>query len=351
MKPKYKKYKIKKGDTLQSISKILEKSEHEVKSFHNVFCDNDSYIGNQFPSNLEELYIYPEYNEKQLSLIPKVTFEGAYKLGLKPSQIKSNYGVMYTITSGEETNTVKFETSVIFKERTVKNTYIYEIDRVSETYINDEEATSLADELAEKTSKVLYPLKIEVDNEGKWIEINNYNEIYNRWEKTKEKILSEYEGEWVEKYLKENQETIESEGRLQTALSKDWFLNSYFASIYVYYTHKYQFEVIKPFPILVNCNSVNYKVKQKINEYLDEHNLIKIEQNGNLEDERSKTDLQNEMNIPYYATLYPNQDIAEGTFRSLYFLNGKSNLIESLFLECSINLDIEKKIQVVVSLL
>ena len=35
----------------------------------------------------------------------------------------------------------------------------------------------------------------------------------------------------------------------------------------------------------------------------------------------------------------------------LNFLNGKSNLIESLFLECSIELAVEKEIQVVVSLL
>ena len=351
MKPKYKKYTINQGDTLESVSQKLEKSTHEVKSFHNVFCDTDSYIGTSFPKNLKELFIYPEYNEKELSLIPKVPFERPYVLTLKPQQNKMNYGVMHTITLGEEVNTIKFEVSILFKGLTPNKDFIFEIDKISKTYINDEETTNIADELAEKTSKVLYPLEIIVAKEGNWSEINNYNEITKRWEKVKEKILDEYEGKWVENYLQNNKETLEDKGILERALRKDWFLASYFNAIYTFYTHKFNFETNVAFPILTNCEAINYKVEQKINEYLEEKDVIRIEQNGVVAEERSKTDLQNESNIAYYGTLYPNEDIAEGSFRSLYFLNAKTNSIESLYLECSLTLEIEKKIQVVASLL
>ena len=351
MKPKYKKYTLKKEDTLASISQLLEKSTHEVKSFHNIFCDGDEYIGVDFPKNLRELYIYPEYNEKELTLIPKVTFERPFELALKPLQNKVNYGVMYTITTGEEINTIKFEASVLFKGQTNSKDFIFEIDRISKTFINDEETTSIADELAEKTSKVLYPLEIIVSKEGKSIAINNYKEIQKRWEKIKEKILDEYEGEWVEKYLQGNEQTLQEEGNLIQALKKDWFLSSYFNGIYTYYTPKFTFENNITFPLLTNCEAVNYKVEQKINEYLDEFNLIKIEQKGTVAEERSKSDLQNESNIAYYGALYPNEDSAAGNFRSLYFLNGKTNAIESLYLECSLQLEIEKNIKVVISLL
>lgn len=351
MKAKYKKYKIKKGDTLESISLKLEKSSHEVKSFHNVFCNENDYISDKLPEDLKVLNIYPEYNEKELSLIPKVAFNKPYELELKPFPTKINYGVMYTITTGKEINTIKFETSVLFKGITEAKDFIFEIDRISKTFINDEETTTIADELAEKTSKVLYPIEIIVSHEGKWTGMNNYKEIHKRWESIKEKILDEYEGEWVEKYLLMNEEILEDEGALENSLKKDWFLNSYFNAIYVFYTHKFNFDTTMSFPILTNCEAVNYKVNQKIKEYLDEYNLIRIEQNGVLEEERSKADLQNESNIPHYGMLYPGEDIANGKFRSLYFLNGKTNLIESLYLESSIELEAEKKIQVVVSLL
>ncbi|CAM4124679.1 MULTISPECIES: hypothetical protein [Flavobacterium] len=351
MKPKYKKYKIKRGDTLEGISLQLEKSTHEVKSFHNVFCNDTDYIGNELPCHLKELFIYPEYNQEELSLIPKVSFSEPYKLELKPSQNKINYGVMYTITTGEDSNTLKYEISLVFKGKNSDNDFIFEIDRISKTYINDEEASSIADELAEKTNTVLYPLEIIVSQQGRWTGINNYAVIKTRWETVKEKILDEYEGRWVKQYLASNEVVLEEENLLFRALMKDWFLNSYFNSIYIYYTHKFKLDTTVSFPILTNCKAVEYKIEQKINEYLDEYNLIRIEQNGILEDERSKSDLQNEMDIPYYGTLYPEYDKANGKFRSLYFLNGKSNLIESLYLESSIALNVEKKIQVVVSIL
>lgn len=351
MKPKYKKYKIKKGDTLESISQTLEKPTHEVKSFHNIFCESNDYISVEFPKNLKELFIYPEFNEKELTLIPKVSFDEAYKLPLKPILEKMNYGVMYTIKSGDEENTVKFEVSITYKGKTSSNMHVFEVDRISKTFINDEEVNSIADELAVKTSAVLYPLELVVSNEGNWIAINNYKAINKRWSKIKEKVNDEYEGEWVEKYLLENEKMLENEDFLLNSLKKDWFLKSYFNSIYVYYSHKFKFQTNTTFPILPNCKGVSYDIEQKIEEYLDEYNLIRIEQKGELNEERSKEDLENEMDIPYYGIIDPNAVRAKGNYRSLYFLNGKTNFIESLFLECSIDVAVEKKVQVVASLL
>ncbi|MFD2908242.1 hypothetical protein ACFSX9_05790 [Flavobacterium ardleyense] len=351
MKPKYKKYKIQQGDTLESIAKKLDKSSHEVKSFHNIFCETEEYIGIEFPRNLVELFIYPTYNQEELSLIPKVPFERPYHLAMKPAQVSNNFGVMYTILSGKEENTLKFECSVAFKRLTSEGDFIFEINRISKTFINDEETSTIADELAEKTNAVLYPLEVVVNDEGNWTGISNYKAIKTRWKKVKKKILDEYEGEWVEQYLLLNEETLEEEASLVNSLKKDWFLKSYFNTIYIYYTNKLHIETHALFPLLTNCDALVYNVEQKINEFLDDYNLIRIEQNGILADERSKTDLENEMNIPYYGTLYPGEDIADGKFRSLYFLNSKTNGIESLFLECSVKTNEEKKVQVVVSLL
>ncbi|WP_130736584.1 LysM peptidoglycan-binding domain-containing protein [Flavobacterium sp. J27] len=351
MKPRFKKYTIKKADTLESISKKLGKSIHEIKNFHNVFSSPDDYIGVDLPKTLKELFIYPEFHEEELIRIPKVTFDAAYKIEIKPFQEKLLYGVEYIIKNGVEEHSIKFEICISCKERTVENDFVFTIDRTTNTFINEEEVNTIADELAVKTSSVLYPLEVIVSKDGEWTGIANYEDIYKRWESIKENILKEYGGEWVEKYLSLNESVLESESNVVTSLKKDWFLKSYFNTIYVYYSHKFRFITNADFPILPNCKPVRYEIEQKINEFIEQNNLIRIEQNGELKEERSKSDLQNELNVPYYGVLYPNQNMAKGTYRSVYFLNATSKWIESLFLECSIELELEKKIQIVVSLL
>ncbi|VXC01365.1 conserved hypothetical protein [Flavobacterium sp. 9AF] len=351
MKPKYKKYKIKKNDTLESIANKLEKSIHEIKSFHNVFCDSDSYIGVSLPNHLKELYIYPEFNEKELSLLQKVFTNDNYKLSQTPSNNTLNYGVMYTIYSGKEKNSIKFEVEVQYLEKKNEDNLLFLVNKKSITYINDEEVNTIADELAVKTSSVLYPLELVITNEGNWIAIHNYETIYKRWEKIKEAILDEYEGEWVEKYLNLNEKTLADENLLFDSLKKDWFLASYFNTVFVYYSHKYRFNTKISFPILPNCKAVEYDIEQKINEFIETNDTIRIEQNGELKDERSKLDLENNLNVPYYGALYPDYNKAKGNYRSVYLINAKTKVIESLFLECSVELDIEKKTQIVVSVL
>ena len=351
MKLKYKKYKIKEGDTLASISKLLGKPTLEVKNFHNIFCDHDNFIVLDFPDNFKELFIYPEYSEVDLNPIPKVFFDGGSKLLFRPISKKTNFGVQYTMTSGEEINTIKFETSVYFKGKSQDNLNVFEIDRISKTFVNDEETSIIADELAEKVASVLYPLEIIVDENGKWQEVFNHEEIANRWPKIREKILEEYEGEWVENYLELSETSLLSQNNLTESLSKDWFLNAYFGGIYVNYNSKLICKKDENFPILPNISPANYEVKQKIEEYLDDYKLINIETIGVLSDVRSKSDFEGDFDFPYYSMLNPEEEKAVGKFRAKYFLKPNNHQIESMFLECSIDLEIPRKVEIVVSVL
>ncbi|WP_296145339.1 hypothetical protein [uncultured Flavobacterium sp.] len=350
MKPKYKKYKIKEGDSLESISKILGKPTLEVKNFHNIFCDHDNFIVLDFPKDLKELFIYPEYNEVDLYVIPEVFFNAGNKLLFIPIQQKINYGVEYKVVKGEEINTMKFETSIYFKGKIDNQKSVFEVDRISKTFINNEETSTIADELAEKVASVIYPLQIIVDEEGKWDSVYNFNEINNRWEKVKEKILGEYEGEWVEKYLDLNEKTLQSEEKLNEALSKDWFLNAYFNGIYVHYT-KYLSKRNVAFPLLINCKAPVYATEQKIEKYIDDYKLINIEQQGILNDERAKADFEENLDYQYHAMLNPEAEKATGNFRAKYFLDSKTNLVESMFFECSIDLEIPRKVEIVISII
>jgi len=351
LKPKYKKYKIKKGDTLASVSNILGKPTQEVKNFHNIFCDHENFIILDFPENFEELFIYPEYSEVDLNPIPKVFFDGGNKLLFRPISKKMNYGVQYTIKTGDKISTMKFDTSVYFKRKNQDGMCLFEIDRISKTFLNDEETANIAEELAEKVASVIYPLEIIVDNEGKWTDIYNYDQIQKRWENIKTSILENYEGEFVKKYLQISENTLENESALLFALSKDWFLNAFFGGIYINYSSKYSCNRAISFPILPFCEAPNYAVEQKIDEYLDNYKLISIEQAGNLNDDRAKLDFENNLDFPYYAMQEPPEEKAFGKFKARYFLNSTSHCIESMRLKSSIDLEIPKSLEIVISLL
>ncbi|AWG26041.1 hypothetical protein [Flavobacterium kingsejongi] len=349
MKLKYRKYTIKNGDTLNGIAQLLGKSTLEIKNFHSMFCADDDHIVLDFPDHLKELFIYPEYRETDLTLIPKVYFDGGDKLLFRPLNQKKEYGVQYTTTTGAESRIMKCEVAVTCKGRITAENYLFEVQRISRFFVDDEETSTIADELAEKVSGVLYPLEISVDETGQWTGVCNFGQIRQRWEGIKEAILDEYEGESVLQYLALSEQTLETESSVYHALTKDWFLNAYFGGIYIGYSHKFNCKKDVNFPLVPYCEAAKYRVTQKIEPYLDEYNLIAIRTSGDLEEERTIGDFENHLDFPYYGLMDPTAKKATGQFAAKYFLNAASNAIESLAVVCTMDLTIPKKVEVIIS--
>ena len=347
---KYRLHKLKSHDTINSIALELGITPQELSGFHNVHCKNEDIIGVEFPKHLTELLVYPHIREIKKENYPTTQFVSGYTLRVKPKFSKENYGVTYTIIDNDEQNTLSYILSLEYQGKNSEGFSIYEINRLSQTFVNDEETDKLADNLAEKVAKVLYPLSIIVNEEGKWIMINNYEEILKRWVTVKEQILNEYEGDWVMDYLALNETVLNNESSLQTALSKDWFLCTFFNGIYVNYTRQLKFENNIFFPLIANTAPLKYKVEHTIDEYLDEYGQLIIEQNGILADERAKADIENGLTFPEYASSKQEVEGVKGNFRSKIFLNPENNTIKSVFLEGDVQLDKPKKVTVTISL-
>ena len=348
MEPKFKIYAIKEGDTLKSIATVFCKTQQEIKNFHNLFCEEKDFIYEDFPVRLEYLNVYAYLDIFINDGRPKVAFESRQFLPYNPSCKKIIYSVMYTIFQDSKINTIEFESSVQNIEKLNSKQFLFEINRLSKVFINQEEANSMADELAEKVASTIYPLKVIVDISGKWIDVQNFEIILNRWKKNKKKILQEYQGDWVEKYLQLNDQTLSNKSNFIQAISKDWFLTAYFAEIYVNYTAVLKINNEIKFPLLPQCDSLQYKVEQKIEMYRDETGRVTIEQAGHLNESRGKTDLENNLNYPYYFSSNPEQEKVDGLFTAKYFLDQENN-IESIYLESSVELDILTKVQVIIS--
>ncbi len=350
------KYNLKEGDTLESVAEELNISIEYLMLTHNLNAEMYDKIKSRFegfPKHLTEVYVHTDvieiYNKKQLKIrtrTPRTIF-------YRPTKEKLEYGVQYTIQTGEsDATTIKFQTSIqnigITKDKT---NYIIEVDRTTTTYFNDEDASIIADELAVLSASVLYPLQIIATTQGQFIRLNNYEDIIKRWGIVKEKILRIYEGEWINNYITLNESTLADENLLFRSLQKDWFLTAYFNHIYINHTDEYKVKRDIFFPVIATIEPLQFAISQTMNEYLDDNGNVAILQNGILNDDRNKEDLENNLNFPYYALIEDQDPKAIGEFNSIYFLNPQNQLIESIYINSYITLDTVQKIEIVASII
>lgn len=344
----FKKYKIQKGDTLSSVAKKFNSKEYDLKTHHNVYCEIKDLIGLDFPQHLTELILPSfEFNQKEDNLISRkpVRLGNKGKLEFYPSTLNKNYGVFITLEKGDDSETIKYEINLRYI-RQQEGEKVFELNRISKIYINDEEADAIADVLAVKVAQVLYPLQILIDEKGSFSGIANYEQIKQRWETVKENIYDEYEGEWVEKYIELNEEVLNEKESIEFSLLSDYFIRTYFNGIYTDYPEKKSKNNEIKFPVLNDVSDINYTVKSEIEEYYDESNFIVLNQDGTINEDRSKEDLESKFNFPFYANPDTSYTLAEGDYRGKYFLNPNDRSIEAAYIEASVEVEVVEKIKI-----
>lgn len=347
-KKKYNIYELKESDTVKSIAKFLGKTEWEIYTFHNLYANQDEVMSVEFGKNQKVLFITPDFTQNDINLVPKVIFESGSILRFKPSLKKLNYGIMYKFIIGSNITVINYEVSVQCIEKLPQQNFLFELNRTSKVFIDEKETDSILEQLAEKVSEVIYPLVILVDEYGILNDIYNVDEIKKRWENKKDKIFDEYQGEDIENYLRVCELNFESKSNLKSCFVNDWFLNVFFNGIYQNYYDDLSFNSDILIPIVTDSTPVKYQITSLIDKYLDENGNIIIEQEGILIDNRTKDDIQNGLSIIDSEAL--NNKVI-GNYTSKYFLNPINNKIKSLFVECDIELDELKKVEIVIGLI
>jgi hypothetical protein len=353
MNNQYKKIKINKGDTLDTLSEKLGLEKDEMIEFHNIRASPKEQILYDLPNDLQELYVYPFIYQKIKDPSLKVALDFNYKLVHQPNKEKIAYGVQYTITSGEEETSMKFEATVCYLTQDNHN-FHYEVNKISPTFIDGIEADIMADVLAEKVATVLYPLTIIVSDEGKWIGIANYEAVKSRWKTVKETIYKDYEGQWIADYVQECENNLSDENTFVQSMAGNWFLNAYFAGLYTGYANAYNvinewfgFERKTTFPVLATVAGLQYHTKYHLQELLDEDAIVKIDVTGVLDDPRSKDDLENRLDFANMED--SNSAKATGSYTAKYFLDVSTQNIASMVLECSVDLDVPQKVKITIA--
>ena len=336
---------VQKGETLQSIAEKYHISVEALRRYHNTYCELSDLIEEKLTHH-KKIFIPQVVPENTNENIATTTVKKPI-LSYAPHHCRYQYGVTITIEEAGKKDELKYEVGVKWVQK-YEEYHIFEIDRNSKIYINEEETNLIADVLAYKTSKVLYPMHILVSDKAELVDIATYNKYRERWKTVKEEVLKEFTGEVVTSYLKKIEDVLKEPSLLMLYLSGDFFLRTLFLGYSENFTQNNIFEKDIHYPIVENAKEPNYKAQLKLAETLDEYNLLHIEIKGSLDDKRSKEDFIN-------GYLFPNEEEgvigtkSEGQLYGSYFLNPNNGMPEALQLEVSIGLATEKKVTVMIA--
>lgn len=331
---------VQKNENLKSIAALYGIEKDALKLFHNNHCQVKEMI-------LIDLTRQTELFIPRTAVADKnklVKFGRGNSLVFQPEQSFCKYGVVITFENGNHKNELKYNTSVRWLKYENKR-HFFEINRTSNLYLNQEEVNEIADMLAYKTSKVLYPLQVSTDECGKFREVENISSFKERWDYVKEEVYKEFEGEIVDEYCRKIEEIIYEEDALNLYLKNDYFLRTLFFGIYQSFGQNYQLESEESFPVISNPIEPTYKIHIEVDPVKDEYDLVNIVGEGKLNEERTISDFIS--GYPFSMIIADDPIMNEdGNMRIQYYLNGETLLPESLYLECSIMLQEEKKISV-----
>lgn len=352
MKVSHPKYILKSNDTLQKITELFGVEEDVWKRYHNNMCRLDDVIRDTLPKHLEEIYLLPELWGKVNELSNGLKIKEKYACGKvvlgynntlhqKVNIITIKYGVKIIIQNGEKETSIKYELSINKKGR-VDNNFLMEINRLSLVYIDDMYPDLMVDRLAADTFEMVYPLLFLVDKNGCIVDLFNFEEIKDRWSKGKDQLREGRKGEWLEKYLRMTDKCFSRKENFLSKLKNDWFLHSFFLGIYQTYTSNYEIERDVFFPFVQNMTGVQYHTKQRIDKCYDNYNMIQVMIEGKVSDKRSVKDFGYKLNYP----CFDDSKLLEGNYYSKYFVDPKTNLIDTMITECTLNLEKPKKITI-----
>ncbi|RQO38050.1 hypothetical protein DBR39_14305 [Chryseobacterium sp. KBW03] len=340
---KYNIHTVQKDETLKSIAALYNLDTDALKLFHNNLCTvKDMILINL--NGQKELFI-PRTAVTDKSRLVK--FGRGNSLILQPAGSVRKYSVVITIEKGESKSELKYETSVRWLKKE-KGLHFFEIDRTSNLYLNEEEVNEIADLLAYRTSKVLYPLQISTDEKGKFEAVENADVFLKRWSGIKEELYKEFDGETVDEYCGKIERVISEPEAIDLYLKNDYFIRALFFGIHQSFGQDYRTEMTATFPVVDNAMEPRYKLTLETDPLKGETGLITIEGSGKLNDERDTDDF---IRRSPFSLIIEDESVMneEGFFRIIGYMKEENALPESLYLECTIMLQEEKKISVSVS--
>ena len=255
----------------------------------------------------------PVQFDKNFGLEKKIEIEGK----------KQQYGLTILFEEEGASNEIKYELSIIYLGLSREQNFLYQLERTSPVYVNEVIPDLLADKLAYEAGKIFYPLMVEIRKDGKFLAVKNGDEIRKRWVKTKADIEGYFEGAYASKYIQLMNERLAEDDYIQICFRDDWFIKTYFQSIYKPYNQGLKVGENLHFPNL-EPKSLGYKTVECVNPVTNHFGAIQLEHQGHLEQDEIQQ--------------------ARGNYQAKYILNPASKAIQIILAEWTVNELTEKKV-------
>lgn len=243
-------------------------------------------------------------------------------------------------------NTIKYEVDITYLKTIPDQARLFKIERTTKVYLNDTDPDLLMDKLAAETGAALYPVVAEIDFDGKFLGINNHEEIKERWAQKRKEIKDYFVGDIAEQYCRLMDSTVNSLPQLNWSYKKDMLIGSYFNAIYKSYGSLLRTDAEMKFMLAGNASPVAYHVTSEVKRYLHEMGLVELVQAGIVTDERSIHDLEEERSFPFERIQDAYAKPAAGKYTARYLLHPNSNAIRSINAEWELDLTEKRVINV-----
>ncbi|MDR2270672.1 MAG: hypothetical protein LBF27_07175 [Sphingobacterium sp.] len=188
------------------------------------------------------------------------------------------YGVRILLGNGDQQTEIKYEAEITGIQQIDENN-LFKIDR-KQVYINETKPDLIVDQLAYEVGTVFYPLVVALDAEGAFVGIANQMTVRERWPKHKLAIRDYFEGELVDNYLNLFEDKLNDDSAINMAFLQDWFIASFFATIYKDYGHSYRLNSYFRFPNITSFAVDGYAVEQHLEGKYNHFGAITLSHQG-----------------------------------------------------------------------
>ncbi|MBF4517902.1 hypothetical protein IRZ71_16165 [Flavobacterium sp. ANB] len=279
--------------------------------------------------------------------LEKIAFDKNFSLSFGSSNQKRMYGFCYEIFENDILkNQIHYEVEVNFLTDNSGRNCIFEINR-KQFYINNKTPNSKIEQIAEKASQTIFPLRVKIKNNGEIEEVFTSNSSKKRWLSVKQNIIKYYKGEATAKIIDKIETVLLNDDLLKQSICQNWFFHLYFKPLYAEYTSKLRFKSIWESPVFGN-QFIEYGAVHTIKDHYDNDDKININAAGFAIDERTLEEIMQGYN-------FPKKYLSEETFETV---DSKMNVDYKLYkedrsifsvtgtFETKINENTQRKIQV-----
>lgn len=251
---------------LEEFSKEYKMTPQEVIQFHNQHCGLQELLSLNLSKYVQHVYLpFKNYEEEDIKILKCTTLE------LPIRNEEKEYGVI-----------IKFspkDLQIHYKIKVKRTMDLLTLTK-DKTYVNNQKIEQTIEQLFEKASNTLYPLKILTERNGTLSKIVNADEVAERWKKeTFPKLRDYYQSETTDKILQQFDDTFCNLNKKRQFLERNMFYKLFFLPIYQTYAGFKKESLLQIYHADI-AKQINYKMQYTLQKKFTRGNKIALKITG-----------------------------------------------------------------------